>query len=557
MKRIFLSTLLLTIMLVACAPTVTTVTKIPPTETATPTAISTSSPVPTITPTLTPAPTLAPMTNFMNGLVYYPAVPGGNSRSEVEWMLENLVVPTGANWIKLHVECNQRDVRSVEVYCDPLHAISDEEYTYLVKTAHRLGMRVMSEHIIATLGWGQYWHGDIGKFYTEEQWGAWFKSYGEMILRYAKLAEEVGTDYLVIGPELDSTAHREKEWRELIAQVRAVYHGKVTVAFDEERPLRQAKFWDALDSIGAHPYYLSLPGVIDPSVEQLDRAYEPYAERLKALSEKWNKPILISEIGFWSVHTQTQNYNYLDSSNKIDLQEQSDLFQAVFDTFHGKDWVEGIFCYAFEGWSNYPEPWNIHNDFLGKPSENVIRSFFGAPPLPTSTPIIPPPADLNQTEVIYRDRLNSAWSNYPPEGRPDSIQFDQSDIAMSGNAIKVNLYQFWSLDFRNDQVDFNKYQWLDFDLYVEPKNLPKVYTIGVTLRGPSYQPAIYRVELLQSQFIEGGTLQPGTWQHVQIPLDVFGPRLSRYVIISIDHPGASTADLPLLIYVDNVVLRGK
>jgi hypothetical protein len=64
------------------------------------------------------------------------------------------------------------------------------------------------------------------------------------------------------------------------------------------------------------------------------------------------------------------------------------------------------------------------------------------------------------------------------------------------------------------------------------------------------------VELLQSQFIEGGTLQPGSWQHVQIPLDVFGPRLGHYGTINIDRPGHGS-NTPLTIYVDNVVLRGK
>jgi hypothetical protein len=105
-------------------------------------------------------------------------------------------------------------------------------------------------------------------------------------------------------------------------------------------------------------------------------------------------------------------------------------------------------------------------------------------------------------------------------------------------------------------VDWNKYQWLNFDLYVEPQNLPKVYTIGVTLRDEFYYPSIFKIELLQSQFIEGGKLQPGIWQHVQIPLDVFGPMLSHYGTINIDRPGHGS-NTPLTIYVDNVVLQGR
>ncbi len=376
------------------------------------------------------------------------------------------------------------------------------------------------------------------------------------MLSFAQQAETAGTDYLIISSELRSTTKREKEWRDLIAKVRMIYHGKISMAYDEEAALQNVKFWDALDSIAVHPYYLDLPNVTDPTAEQLTKAFTPAALLLETLSKKWNKQILITEIGFWSVHTATKDYNNLDTNNQIDLQEQKDLYQAVFNSFYGKEWLGGIFCYAFEGGSNFAEPWNIHNDYIGKPAEDVIRSFYGAPPMPTPTPIVFPDTSLPITQIIYKDILSSSWNNYPPNGDPANIQLDQSAIAVSGKAIKANLENFSALDFRIFQLDWSKSQWLEFDLYVEPKNLPKVYSLGVSLRNDVYQPSIYRIELLQSQFIEGGKIIPGTWQLVHIPLDVFGPLLSKYETISIDRPGHSS-NTPLVIYVDNVILRGK
>ncbi|MGB8984538.1 MAG: hypothetical protein WCC12_21910 [Anaerolineales bacterium] len=497
------------------------------------------------------------MTDFMKGLVYYPAGWGGDNRPETRWILENIVLPTGANWIRIHLACLQDGIQSTKVYCNPQTEMTDRAYIRLVETAHNLGLRVMTEHYIDSSGWAEHWAGEIGDEYNEQQWAEWFASYGKMIMHYAELAETAGTDYLVISSELDSTTQREKEWRELIARVREVYHGKISMAYSEEYALREVQFWDALDAITIHPYYLDLPGVTDPTVEQLTQAFIPHADRLAELSEKWDRPILISEVGFWSVHTISQNYNNLDSSNQIDLQEQADLFQAVFNAFYDKEWLQGIFWYAFEGSSNHAEPWNIHNDFIGKPAEDVIRSYYGAPPMPTPTPVMFPASELTTTETIYDDKLNPYWSNYPPEGDPGNIRFDQSEISMSGNAIEVQLFHFWTLDFRNDSVDWSRYQWLEFDLYVPAEDLPRVYTIGVTLRNTSYFASLYTVELLQSQFIEGGAIQPGTWQHVRIPVDVFGPMLSDYGTISIDRPGASADNTPLTIYVDNVILRGK
>lgn len=544
------------ILLAACAPAPQKTAE--PTASAPTTTIVAATPTPTAspTPTIIPTATLPPMDSFMKGLVYFPVGWGGDQRPETDWILEHLVLPTGANWIRLHVGCYQDSVTSTQVYCKPKEGFSDESYVHLVKTAHSLGLRVMSEHMIDSSGWAGSWSGEIGTKYNEQQWQEWFASYSKMILHYAELAETAGTDYLIIVSELESTTHREKEWRALIASVRQVYHGKISMAFSEESSLKTVQFWDALDAITVHPYYLDLPYVTDPTVEQLTRAFTPAVDRLEALSKKWNKPILITEIGFWSVHTATQNYNNLDSSNRIDLQEQADLFQAVFNSFYGKEWLAGIFWYAFEGGSNYAEPWNIHNDFIGKPAENVIRSFYGAAPMPTPTPVVFPDSSLPIAETIYDNQLSPSWNNYPPDGDPDNIQLFQSAVAVSGNAIKENLLNFWTLDFRKLQMDWSSTQWLEFDLYVDPHNLPKVYTIGVSLRDAAYQPSLFKVELLQSQFIEGGKLNPGTWQHVRIPLDVFGPMLSKYEIISIDRPGHGS-NTPLTIYVDNVILRGK
>ena len=92
----------------------------------------------------------------------------------------------------------------------------------------------------------------------------------------------------------------------------------------------------------------------------------------------------------------------------------------------------------------------------------------------------------------------------------------------------------------------HSYQWLEFDIYVDPVNLPKFYGASA-----------FAVELFQSQMIEGGKIIPGTWQHVRIPLDVFSPLLSEYHDISINQPGYLNPGLPIVIYLDNILLKGQ
>ncbi len=549
-KQVWLVILFFSLVITACAPASSEPTLISATNTVI--ASLTPTPVPP-TSTATPIP-LAPMSDFMKGIVYYPAGWGGDQRPTVEWILKNVFIPTGATWIRLHIGCYQETVHATAITCDDPGAWSDEDIISVTKTAHKLGLRVMIENYIMLTNDPEHWAGDIGKFYTEEQWDAWFKSYTTMETHFADLAEKNNVDYMVIISELDSTVSREKEWRNVISSVRAKYHGPVTAAFDEEYAFFGVQFWDALDSIGIHPYYFHLRNVSDPTVEQLKQAWLAPTNRLEVFSKKWDRPILITEIGYWSVDRMTQDYNLLDSTTKVDLQEQSNLFQALFETFTGKDWVIGIFPYALEGSANFAEASNVGNAFNGKPAENVIRSFYGAAPFPTSTLVIPPPANMRTNMVIYDDVYNSQWTNYPPGGVASRIDMQQTEIAVSGSAIRAELPWFETLDMSNDNLDWSKYQWLDFDLYVDPNIPSNVLRVSIVLRDINYQTSPFKVELTHSQFLEGSDLLAGVWQHVQIPLDVFGPLIGTYRTISISNVSKQQ---PIVIYVDNVNLRGE
>jgi len=183
----------------------------------------------------------------------------------------------------------------------------------------------------------------------------------------------------------------------------------------------------------------------------------------------------------------------------------------------------------------------------------VIRSFFGAPPFPTPTAVLPPPAEFINIEMIYDNHVDPNWIPNPPFGDPNAGDFDQNVIAVNGNAIMITLPTWQALDFRNDSVDWSKYQWLDFDIYLDAPANTIPLDLTVTLRDTGYQDSPFRVELSNSQFIEGGKQKIGVWQHVQIPLDVFGPLLSHYGIISISNWRTD----PVVIYVDNLQLRGR
>ena len=98
--------------------------------------------------------------------------------------------------------------------------------------------------------WGHGW--------SAAQIAEWFDKYGAIIIEYAKLAEQTGVNAFHIGHELHTmltNAANEPHWRRLIRQVRAVYRGNVSVAFNgnpifDDMDRNGVPWIDDLDFIG-------------------------------------------------------------------------------------------------------------------------------------------------------------------------------------------------------------------------------------------------------------------------------------------------------------------
>lgn len=58
-------------------------------------------------------------------------------------------------------------------------------------------------------------------------------------------------------------------------------------------------FWDALDFIAVSAYY-PLSSHINPSLEELNAAWVPIMDTLQVTSQKFNKKVIFSEIGYAS-----------------------------------------------------------------------------------------------------------------------------------------------------------------------------------------------------------------------------------------------------------------
>jgi hypothetical protein len=240
---------------------------------------------------------------------------------------------------------------------------------------------------------------------------AWFDAYKGMLARYVRLARDRDVDMLVIGTGLTGMTNEPDdllEWRDIVTQIRdgsivgdgkGGYAGWLTYAArwdsiygDAGDKANHLFFWDALDFVGVEGFWpLVTPDKNgshnDPSVARLRQGWTynfllgglPPAVALRALHEEYDKPVLLTGLGYLSRGGTAADPAKGDGEQKavggrINNRSQVRPYRAAFDFWSAlardEDWFRGIY------WWN----WNatitaFHNgDYSpqGKPAETEL-----------------------------------------------------------------------------------------------------------------------------------------------------------------------------------------
>lgn len=236
-----------------------------------------------------------------------------------------------------------------------------------------------SHHFTAMVKPHVWMHNDwIGTYQldSEEEWREWEKSYSEYILAYAKMAQEHQAEVFCIGTELKYAAiTRHDYFILLIAQVRKVFHGKITYAANWDS-YQDITFWNELDYIGINAYF-PLSQKDNPNLEELELAWKPVVETLDEFHSKFGKPILITEIGYRNVNKGAGNQWDLDSEPRNDSL-QALAYRAFFTTVYPKSWIAGAFLWKWEFDLENASPNTRFTRYSpqGKPAADVISTYF-------------------------------------------------------------------------------------------------------------------------------------------------------------------------------------
>ncbi len=322
------------------------------------------------------------------------------------------LVKNNVNWIAQTPFGWQRRVADTEIRYRPdagWWGESDRGVGATARTARQFGIRtLLKPHVWLSQVREGRWRGEIA-MESEEDWKAWFASYEAFMMHYAELAARSDIEALCIGTELHGTVHREREWRDLIQEIRTVYDGSLVYAANWHDEFEDVPFWDAVDYIGIQAYF-PLVDNHSPTVKQLLAGWDRHIPSIERVHRRHNKPVLMTEIGYhsatdaaiqpweWNADNTTPYYE--------DLQTQVNAYEAFFAAFWDKPWFAG--AYIWKWFPNHTFTGGIYDENFtpqNKPAEAVLRRWYAKPRKAVGrSPLSGSPKPLNRWpgEIVER-----------------------------------------------------------------------------------------------------------------------------------------------------------
>ena len=283
---------------------------------------------------------------------------------------------------------------------DPALAPLPVAWNEITSIAHAVGLRVSLHPTTChytPYGVCDYWTGaPFGTAY----WDAWFASYERYLLSQAVLAQQSGTDQLVIGDfklrpalpgEPEAPPDAEQRWRGLIAKVRSVYGGALAfeLLFSDAAWPSPPAFLDSVDVIRLwwwSPLAASGTGTVADMTAVAGTLLDTQVLPLQA---RFAKPLVLSAAYLSADSAATQCLRRTDGSCSnvedfepgapdtspygLDLQEQADAYDALLRAVNDRPWVGGLFSYGYN-------PLALLRDkslsVRGKPAEVLLSAWW-------------------------------------------------------------------------------------------------------------------------------------------------------------------------------------
>lgn len=287
----------------------------------------------------------------------------------------------GANWVSLTVFGRILDLApsGVHLTFEKPYREKQKDVERAVRQAHELGLRVLLvPHLWVENG---AWRGEI-ELGSPEAWERWSAGYGDFVATWARVAERADVDMFAVGVELRSwlTTARAPSFVPVLERVRKIYSGLLTYAANWD-DVEDTTILGELDLIGINAFFpLAESDGAGPA--ELLRGGDEVRNKLRALSQRWQKPILFTEFGYTTRRDPAvRPWEWPDSMKDVvvDPEAQADAYAALLGPMLDQDFFAGGFA-----WRVYADPDDMSQEAewgfspRGKPAELVLRDAFSA-----------------------------------------------------------------------------------------------------------------------------------------------------------------------------------
>ena len=306
---------------------------------------------------------------------------------------------TNANWVCIAFagEMNKPNEPNILWADNNPNMVTDDEIRRAIELARRNNLKtILKPTINVRDGTWRSWikfQNSQGKP-DKQAWEKWWVDFRGFLLHYAKIAQESNCEMLCLGCEMGSTEQFEKNWRDVIAEVRKVYSGIITYNANHGNE-DKVTWWDAVDIIGMSGYYpvgsddvglalkdLSKVGLEASSVKAIKKRWIPIKRKLKYVSKRFDRPLFFIEIGVCSAKGfSAAPWTHPQKDAPYDAEEQQRFYQAAFEMFWDEPWFFGFVWWDWPATLYQLE--NAQKDtgfcIYGKPAEQIVSQWYAKP----------------------------------------------------------------------------------------------------------------------------------------------------------------------------------
>jgi hypothetical protein len=256
----------------------------------------------------------------------------------------------GATDVELVVPLYQADVAATQVGYHPRYSPPLATIRRTIDEAHRRKLRVLLFPIVRlreTHGPNE-WRGTLRP--TDRV--AWRDSYGQRLAELAALAKKTHVEALVLGSELSTLDVDLAFWRPLIEALRRSYPGELVYSANWDH-YDAVALWPLVDRIGVCAYF-PLAGTEAPTLASVVAAWQGPLRALGALSTRWRRPVLLTEVGYRSQPNALREP--WDEGGAAPADAASlELQRLAFSAFAAvltpsPSWLDGFYVWNWYGW---------------------------------------------------------------------------------------------------------------------------------------------------------------------------------------------------------------